>query len=87
MTKLQIKTKTEKDVLVEYQTIYEFDNADLMDLFKVSRQQAWNYLTGRQMPATDRLFQVAKDHAGEWEGNLAVDLLKVRGIDLKAVTA
>ncbi|MBI5933301.1 MAG: helix-turn-helix transcriptional regulator [Chloroflexi bacterium] len=77
-----MKTKTAKDVLVEYQVKYQFKDADLMDLFFVSRQMVWKYLTGRAVPSADRLMKIAADKAGEWEGKMALDVLKARGITI-----
>lgn len=87
-----MKVKTAKDVLVEYQVKYQFSDADLMDLFGVSRQMVWNYLTGRYVPSADRLMKIIASKTGdEWEGQMALDVLKARGVSFvdftKAVTA
>lgn len=80
--KLTMKPKTAKDVLVEYQVKYGFKDADLMDLFGVSRQMVWKYLTGRYVPSADRLMKIASEKKGEWEANMALDVLKARGITI-----
>jgi transcriptional regulator with XRE-family HTH domain len=91
MAKAIMKPKTAKDVLVEYQAKYGFSDADLMDLFCVSRQMVWKYLTGRFVPSADRLMKIAAEKNGEWEGQMALDVLEARGISIanfnKAVTA
>jgi len=88
MAKIQIKTKkTAKDVLVEYQVRYQFSDADLMELFGVSRQMVWNYLTGRMAPSITRLLWLASSKAGEWEGEMCREMLLARGYEFKAVAA
>lgn len=86
MTKrIPIKIKTDKDIINEYGYGY----ADLMDLFDVSRQMAYNYLTGISRPALERLREVAISKSDEIEGKMCREILANRGfvvIEGQAVT-
>ena len=87
MTKAQAKAKTTRDVLAEYQKKYQFKDADLMDLFGVTRQMVWNYLTGRYVPSIPRLLWIAASKDGEWEAEMAREILAAQGVELKEMTA
>ena len=87
MTKrVPIKTKTDKDFFIEYGYGY----ADLMDIFDVSKQQAFMYLRGEYKPSTERLREVALRNPGEMEGKMCREILAGRGfviLEEKAVEA
>lgn len=90
MSKIQIKTKTVKDVLNEYINKYQPKDADLLDLFGVSRQALWNYKMGHHQAGLKRLYEIAMAHKGEWEGEMALEMLETMGVTIlvqKAVTA
>lgn len=78
---ITINVKTEKDIINEYGLGY----ADLMDLFGVSKQRAFEYLRGEGRPSTDALREVAKAKVGEMEGRMANEMLTLRGADVPCV--
>ena len=81
MTKLQIQIRTEKDIINEYGLGY----AELMDLFGVSKQRAFEYLRGDGRPSTEALREVAKANVGEMEGRMANEMLALRGADIPCI--
>ncbi len=85
--KLPIETKTPKDVLNEYINEFQPTDADLAEIFGVSRQMVWNYKTGEYRPSIERLYKVANEHAGEWEGQMAAAMLEAMGIKLQVKQA
>lgn len=76
--KLNMKVKTDKDILAEFILKYQPKDADLMDAFGVSRQQVWKYQTGNATPSTERLVRMAG--SAEWTGDMAREMLTNRGI-------
>lgn len=90
MSKIPIKTRTVKDVLNEYILKYQPKDADLLDLFGVTRQALWNYKMGHHQPGVRRLYLIAMEHQDEWEGEMAREMLETMGVTIlvqKAVTA
>jgi transcriptional regulator with XRE-family HTH domain len=83
MAKITIKTtKTTKDVLNEYINEYKPTDADLLEIFDVTRQTLWNYKTGFHQPSVKRLYEIAVSKTGEWESKMAYDMLETMGVSL-----
>ena len=80
------KAMNDTDVLKAYQAAEQFENASrFAAALGVSKQAVSLWLTKGTKPGVEWLQGLAVEYREKWQGNMAVDILRVRGLTVPCV--
>jgi len=78
--------RTIPDVLKAYKAAEQFESdSAFAEALSLSRQVMSHWMNGRYTPTGEWLQTMAIVKRGQWQGDMAVDLLKLRGMEIPCV--